>query len=202
MFEEILTSIGTYSPMYVYFILLVIPFIENIFPPSPSDVIVVIAGTLIVLGQINFIPALIVASAGSEIGFLFLFYLGKQADKKIIQAGKMKFISRDALFTAEQWFNKYGFAIILMNRFISGVRSIIAFFAGVSELPVKKTILLSSISSILWHAALLALGVIFGENIHAVDKYLAIYSTVVTIIIIIGIAIACYFFFRKKKNEV
>lgn len=202
MFEEILTSIGTYSPMYVYFILLVIPFIENIFPPSPSDVIVVIAGTLIVLGQINFIPALIVASAGSEIGFLLLFFLGRQADKKIIQAGKMKFISRDALATAEHWFNKFGFVIILMNRFISGVRSIIAFFAGVSELPVKKTILLSSASSILWHAALLALGVFFGENIHTIDRYLAIYSTVVTIIIITGIAGACYFFFRKKKSEV
>lgn len=188
--------------MYVYFILLVIPFIENIFPPSPSDVIVVIAGTLIVLGQINFIPALIVASAGSEVGFLLLFFLGRQADKKIIQAGKMKFISRDALATAEKWFNKYGFAIILMNRFISGVRSIIAFFAGVSELPVKKTVLLSSVSSILWHAALLALGVFFGENIHTIDRYLAIYSTVVTIIIITGIAVACYFFFRKKKSEV
>lgn len=200
MFEEILKSIGTYPALYIYCILLVIPFIENIFPPSPSDVIVVVAGTLIVLGQINFIPALLVASIGSEIGFLFLFYLGKQADKKIIQAGRMKFISRDALTVAESWFTKYGFAIILLNRFISGIRSVIAFFAGVSELPVKKTILLSTISSFLWHAVLLGLGIFFGENIHTIDRYLAIYSTVVTLIIAGGIAVAIFLFFRKKKN--
>lgn len=201
MFEEILTSLGTYSPMYVYFILLVIPFIENIFPPSPSDVIVVIAGTLIVLGQINFIPALLISSIGSELGFIFLFFLGRTADKKIIQAGKMKFISRDALQIAENWFSKYGFGIILLNRFISGVRSVVAFFAGVSELPVKKTIILSSISSVLWHSILLALGIFFGENVHTVDKYLAIYSTVVTLLILGGIGVALFFIFKKRKNE-
>lgn len=159
----------------VYAILFVFPFIENIFPPSPSDLIILVGATLI--GRtIDFIPALLLTSISSEIGFLFLYYLGAQTDRKLLRAGKLKFISLDALDTAEKWFAKYGFIIILFNRFISGIRSVIAFFAGVSELPLKRTIILSSISSVLWHLTLLTCGVLFARHIHKVDRMIEHYG--------------------------
>ena len=202
MFESFFQYISSANPYLIYFVLLVIPFIENVFPPSPSDLIVVICGTLIAQGTISFIPAVILASIGSEIGFLLLFYLGTQTDKKIIQAGKLKFISRETLQTAENWFNKYGFAIILFNRFISGIRSVIAFFAGVSELPIKRTVILSSISSVLWHVVLLGLGLFFGSNIARIDNVLNTYGNIVSGVVIV----VCLFFiiryFIKKKSSV
>jgi len=146
MFEYLLSSVSQLPPATIYLILFALPFIENLFPPSPSDVIVVLCGSLIVTGGIDFLPALIVTMAGSEAGFLVLFYLGIQTDKKIIQAGKLKFISQDALLSAENWFRRFGFWLIIFNRFFPGLRSVIAYFAGVSELEVRNTVIYSTIA--------------------------------------------------------
>jgi len=186
------------NPYLIYLVLLVVPFIENVFPPFPSDMIIVICGALIAKGTIAFIPAVLIAAFGSEVGFILLYYLGTKTDKKIIRAGKLKFISQETLQTAEDWFNKYGYSIILFNRFISGVRSVISFFAGMSELPVKRTIILSSASALLWHIVLIALGLLFGANIHSIDHILSIYGNIVSIIIALA---AIYVFIRVYKKR-
>ncbi len=199
MLEHLLDYIHTAPPIAIYLILFLFPFIENIFPPSPSDLIILVGGTMI--GKsIDFIPAVILTAASSEIGFILLYYLGKQTDSKLIRAGKLKFISQDALQIAEDWFAKYGFVIILFNRFISGVRSVIAFFAGLSELPLKKTIILSSISSLLWHILLLSLGWVFGAHVQYIDGIISTYGTVLTIVVVvIVIVLSLRYYLAKRK---
>ncbi|HSR18319.1 MAG TPA: DedA family protein, partial [Ignavibacteriaceae bacterium] len=130
MIEEILTHISNLNPFWIYVVLFLFSFIENVFPPSPSDVVVVIGGSLISKSAINFIPTLLVTTIGSVLGFMTLFYIGSMLDKKVLRAGKIKFISLDALDKAEQWFLKYGYFVILANRFMPGTRSVISFFAG------------------------------------------------------------------------
>lgn len=202
MFETIFNTIEHMPAVYVYLVLLVIPFIENIFPPSPSDLIVVICGSLISAGVINFIPALILSSIGSELGFLFLYYLGAQTDRKIIQKGKIRFIDLSLLVKAEDWFNRYGYAIILFNRFISGIRSIISYFAGLSELKFKRTLILSSISAVMWNVILLLLGLFFGNNIDVVDKWLESYSKLIyAVIALIVIGLLIRFIIMKMKSK-
>lgn len=202
MFEEIFLSLGTFNPYLIYAILLVIPFIENIFPPSPSDLIVVLGGSLIVQGTIHFIPALIVTTIGSELGFLLLYYFGMQTDKKLVRKGKLKFIPIESLETAEKWFAKYGFFIILFNRFISGIRSIISFFAGLSELEFYRTLTLSTISALLWNIILLSLGIIFGENIALADNAMNTYSSIIFIVLTgMSLFFVIKFFWKKKRAD-
>jgi len=193
MFEHLFTSLSTYDPLLIYSLIIIIPFIENLFPPSPSDIVVVLAGSLIVNGTINFFAALVLSSLGSEIGFMALYYIGLQTDRKLIHTGKMKFISTESVIKAEQWFTKYGYALILFNRFFSGIRAVISFFAGLSELNVKRTILLSSLGSIVWNAILLGLGILFGYNLSAIDNFLSSYTKGILVIT----AIMAIFFLVK-----
>lgn len=201
MFEDILNSLGTFSPFGIYVSLFFFSFIENIFPPSPSDVVIVVAGTLISAGTIGFIPTLFVTTIGSVLGFMTLFFIGTQVDKKIIEKGRFKFLSSDALEKAEKWFSKYGYWIILGNRFLSGTRAVISFFAGLSELDFKKTFLFSLISSSLWNLLIISLGVLFGNNVALVDKYLKTYSNIVLLVmaVVLVLLIAKYFFQKSRK---
>ena len=82
MFESILTEISSFSPIWIYITLFLFAFIENVFPPSPSDLVVVVGGTLIATGAIHFIPTLILTSVGTVAGFMVLFYIGSTVDKK------------------------------------------------------------------------------------------------------------------------
>jgi membrane protein DedA with SNARE-associated domain len=204
MIDAYYQQLSAASPYLIYLALLAVPFIENVFPPFPSDIIIVICGALIAKGTIAFIPAILISSLGSEAGFIFLYYLGTKTDKKIIQAGKLKFISRDALQNAEVWFTKYGYFLILFNRFISGVRSVISFFAGMSELPVKRTIILSTISALLYHTILISLGFFFGTKVQEADAILSLYGNIVLVFIAaVVIFIALRFYIKRiyRKNS-
>lgn len=201
MFESLISIISTAPPLLVYCILLAIPFVENIFPPSPSDIIIVIGGSLIAKGTIAFVPALLLTALGSELGFLFLYYLGSQTDRKLVHSGRFKFLSIEAVDVAERWFQRYGYFIILFNRFISGIRSVISFFAGMSQLSFNRTLVLSSVSSVLWHLLLLLLGYFFGSNVKVVDHYLNLYAGIITALVCVAAAAATIRYFYKRRAK-
>ena len=201
MIEQILDFISQLTPFWIYVSLFVFSFIENVFPPSPSDLVVVIGGSLIGTHSLNFVPTLLVTTVGSILGFMTLFFIGSQLDKKVIKAGKIKFISTEGLEKVEKWFSKYGYRIILFNRFLPGTRSVVSLFAGLSELDRKKTIVLATISALIWNGIIIYLGIIFGHNISIVDHYISTYSNIAIIITlaVILILIINYFWKRRKK---
>jgi len=202
MFETILNEISSFPPIWIYITLFLFAFVENVFPPSPSDFVVVVGGSLIATGSINFIPTLILTSLGTVIGFMVLFYIGSTVDKKVIHAGKLKFIPVEAIDKVEMWFKKYGYGIILANRFMPGTRAVISFFAGLSHLHVKKTIIFSTISAFAWNTLILYLGYIFGDNVEIVDEYLTTYTNIVIVItVVVALFFIIRFFLRKRKSK-
>ena len=202
MVEDILKHISELTPLWIYVALFFFSFIENVFPPSPSDLVVVIGGSLIAESSIQFIPTLIVTTVGSIIGFMTLFIIGGQLDKKVIRAGKIKFISIESIHKVESWFTKYGYYIILANRFLPGTRSVISFFAGLSKLDFKKTMILAAISALVWNSIIIYLGMIFGYNIKKVDKLISTYNNVAIIItVVVVLFFVIRFFIQRKKNK-
>ena len=203
MIEHVLDFISQLTPFWIYVVLFFFSFIENVFPPSPSDLIVVVGGSLIGTEVLHFVPTLLFTSAGSVIGFMTLFYLGTQLDRKDIQAGEFKFISVEGLTKVESWFKRWGYWVILGNRFLPGTRSIISFFAGLSELDYKRTSLLAAVSALLWNTVIIYLAIIFGHNLQLIDRYLATYSNIVWIAT--GLFAAVIFlriFLQKRKQKI
>ncbi len=202
MFEDILNNISSFTPFWIYVTLFLFAFVENVFPPSPSDLVVVIGGSLVSTGVISFIPALLLTTIGSVVGFMILFYFGSTVDRKIVHSGKYKYIPVDAIEKVELWFKKYGYYVIIANRFLPGTRSVISFFAGMSMMDAKKTILLATLSSFVWNAIIIYLGYIFGNNVSVVDKYLSTYSNIaIAITVVVVIILVMKFYLSRKKNK-
>jgi membrane protein DedA with SNARE-associated domain len=183
-------------------------FIENVFPPSPSDVVVIFGASLISGGDqnIGFIPVLLITSLGSSAGFMLMYYVGMTLGEKAIRHKKLKFISPESIAKTDEWFKKYGYKLIVFNRFMPGTRSVISFFAGFSELDAKKTFIYSTISAFAWNAIIIWLGVLLGNNIEAIDKYLSIYSNAViglTLLVVLVILVRQILLKKKRqKSEV
>lgn len=201
MFEDILIQISTFPPVWVYIIMMLFAFIENVFPPSPSDIVIVIGGTLVGAGDLSFILALIFSTLGSITGFMLMFYIGSTVDKKLIHSGRFKYIPINSINIVEAWFRKYGYFVIIANRFLPGTRAVISFFAGISNLEPKKTFSLCFISALVWNVIMLYLGFMFGNNVAAIDSYLTTYSNIVIVATIaIVLLLIIRFMFRKRKT--
>jgi len=202
MFEDILNNISSFTPFWIYITLFLFAFVENVFPPSPSDLVVVLGGSLVSTGVISFIPALLLTTTGSVVGFMILFYFGSTVDRKVVHSGKYKYIPVNAIEKVELWFKKYGYYVIIANRFLPGTRSVISFFAGMSMMDAKKTIVLATISAFVWNAIIIYLGYIFGNNVSVVDKYLSTYSNIaIALTVVVVIIFVMKFYLSRKKTK-
>jgi len=205
MIESLLTFMGQLDPFWILAVVFFAAFIENIFPPSPSDVILIVGASLINHGLSGFFTVLSVSVVGSALGFIAMYSIGYVFGERILRSGRLKFIDRNLIKKADDWFDKYGYALIVANRFLPGTRSIISFFCGASELNVWKSFLYSALSALLWNALIIWLGVFLRTNVKIIDYYLSVYSNVIIAIsiLVVGWLIARYLLNRKneKKSE-
>ena len=202
MLEQIISYISTLDPALIYVVLFFFAFIENILPPSPSDFVVIFGATLIANSTLGFIPILLITSVGSAIGFIVMYLVGEFLGEKLLRSGKFKFIKQESLDKADRFFHKYGYNIILINRFLPGTRAVVSFFSGVHKLKPTRTFIYAAVSSFVWNAILIFLGIQLGNNLELVDKYLSDYSQIIlTITGLIIIIVLVRFWMKKKKSE-
>jgi membrane protein DedA with SNARE-associated domain len=200
--EELILKLQTLDPLYIYLVVFSIAFIENVFPPSPSDLVIVFAGSLVGLGRASFVFALVWATLGSTAGFFVMYKIGAWFGDRILERGRIKFIPVEGVMKVEAWFSRYGYWIIIANRFLAGTRAVVSFFAGMSELKLLRTTILCFLSALAWNAILLASGYFLGNNWARIGFYLKAYSEVITGILIIAALIFLARYVYRKNSKV
>ncbi len=201
--QAIIQFLSEVEPVIIYLGIFFIAYIENIFPPSPSDVVIVFGGSMVAVGKSNFFATLFFASMGSMLGFITMYLIGKWFGRHIIETRKYKFIPVDNIHKIEKWFIKYGYAIIVANRFLAGTRAIVSFFAGISEMNLKKTAILSLTSAVVWNVILLYSGYVMGRNWQKISEHLETYWMIVTslVVLVAGLWLIYYLSSQRKKTK-
>ncbi len=203
MLHDVITLMSSVGTTYIFLIVILFAFTENIFPPSPSDVIVVVGASVLAFkGAFDFLSLLILASLASSGGFMLVYWIGDKLGERLIRTGKLKFIKQEDFDKVNVWFNKYGYILILVNRFLPGTRSAISFFTGLHKLEPIKTFVFATISAFLWNVFLFLLGYFLGKNVEAIDYYLKTYSSIIFLITIVVILLFVVVKFFKKRKAI
>ncbi len=129
-----------------------------------------------------------------------MYKIGDWFGDRILEVGKIRFIPIENVHKVEAWFRHYGYWVIIANRFLAGTRAVVSFFAGMSELSLFRTTVLSFLSAMVWNSILLLSGKALGENWSEILVYLETYSKVVTSILVVGVLIFVARYFYKKRN--
>ncbi len=198
--EELIRRLSALNPFWVYLTVSGFAFLENLIPPLPSDLLVLFLGSMVGVGTIDFSVALIATTIGSTAGFVVMYKVGDWFGLKILEAGKIPFIPVDKVHRVEGWFRRYGYALIVVNRFLTGTRAVVSFFAGMSELPLTPTTILSFVSALVWNFFLLLAGKGLGENWQAIRSYLATYSKAATLILILIVLLMILIYTYKRSR--
>ena len=203
MIESIVYYISQVPWYWVLAFALFITFLENIFPPAPCDTALVFCGSLVSLKVVDFVSLLIFSTVGSMVGFILLFRLGRTLGYKLIESHRLSFINEANLKKSKQWIDKYGYTIIIVNRFLSGTRAVISFVAGMSNISYTTALILSGTSALLWNAILINIGIFFGDNWKLGDYYIAMYGKIIfpVIILVIGVILFIKYLRKKKKKN-
>jgi membrane protein DedA with SNARE-associated domain len=200
--QEFFQYLNGINPLVVYALAFGFAFAENIFPPSPSDFMIIAAGSLVGAAKLDFMATLLSATAGSAIGFMVMYKIGDWFGDHILEQGKLKFIPIEAVHKVEKWFSRWGYAIIVINRFLTGTRAVVSFFAGMSELNLLTTTILCAVSALVWNAILIGIGYYLGQNWDRIGILLNTYSQLVTAIgiIVVVFLVVRYVLGRRKAG--
>lgn len=196
MIESFIAVLQGLPPWAIATAAFFIAYVENLFPPSPSDVLLVFIGSLIGMGLVDLPMMLTAATAGSTSGFLTAYLLGRRYGEAIADTPWIPFINRDLLARVEGLFDRYHGLIIIANRFLAGTRAVVAFAAGVVRLPLARTVIYSGISALAWNGLLLWIGMNVGQRWRDVEGYISAYGWVITALIIGTVSFVIW---RRKK---
>jgi len=148
-----------------YLVLTGLILLENLFPPVPSEVLLPLAGSRISAGDWVFPLVLLAATAGSVIGALVLYVLGRTGGRALLlRHGRLLRLDEERLDRADDWFDRHGPKVVFLGRLLPGVRSVVSVPAGASEMPVGRFLLYTTAGSALWNTALIGAGWALGTR--------------------------------------
>ena len=143
--------------------------LENVFPPIPSELVLLLTGFNVSETRFGYVGAVIFATLGSVVGAYFLYGIGRLLSEERLEAflagiGRFVGLKKSDVHKGFQWFERHGSAVVLFGRLIPVVRSVVSIPAGAEKMPLVRFSLLTAIGSLVWNAIWIAIGWGLGDQ--------------------------------------
>ena len=175
--------ISGYGGLWIYIIVFLGAVSENLFPPSPGDTIL-FAGVIVAARGAAIWPVVLAAAVtGNLAGAMLVYWFGLAKGRKYFLTHHGRWIDPERLHRIEKWFRQYGTGIILLSRFLTGIRSAVALTAGLGEVPAWRMAIFTAMSTLLWNALIAAAALAFNRNWAAIYEFARLYNGVVLLLL-------------------
>lgn len=150
--------------------------LENIFPPIPSELILLLAGFNVSEGRFGVVGAVLAATAGSVVGAYFLYAVGRlvqdeRLERFLAGAGRFVGLKPTDVHKGFQWFDRHGTFVVLFGRLIPVVRSVVSIPAGSDNMPIARFTMLTAAGSLVWNTVWVAVGWGLGDQWEKAGKW-------------------------------
>lgn len=187
-----------------YFAVGALIFIENVFPPIPSELILPLSGFFTTTTDMVLPLVIVSATIGSVTGAFILYGIGYVLNRerlmRFFNTRPMRLLGFKGsdISSAIDWFDRKGQASVLICRCIPVVRSLISIPAGVARMNVAKFSLFTLLGSAVWNSILCSLGAAAGEAWEQVTAQAEWISDVVKYVILAIIAVVAVYWIVKR----
>jgi membrane protein DedA with SNARE-associated domain len=186
-----------------YFGIGLLMFLENLFPPIPSELIMPLAGFAVAQGKLSFLPTVLAGVVGTVLGAFPWYYAGRVIGEPRLRRladryGRWLTITGKDIDKANGWFSRHEGTAVFLCRLVPGVRTLISLPAGISAMPLLPFVLYSTAGTTLWVGFLTWLGYALGSNYSLVENYIDPVSKLILVGLLLCFAV---WVFRRKKNR-
>lgn len=207
MEDYILNILSKFSYLGIFFLI----FIENVFPPIPSELILVFGGFISKSLNLNFLLLVIFATLGSSTGAIILYYAGKKIPlEKMESFLEKKWVKRLGFKPGDikkslKYFEKYSTFAVFFGRCIPVVRSLISIPAGMQNMSLRKFLIYTTIGSGIWNTLLIYIGRVtqdkWKEGLLILERYSNRILGLIVLVFVIKFLVKRFLKKRKKSEE-
>lgn len=183
----------------------ILMFIECVFPPFPSEVILPLAGFTAAQGHLSLFGVVLAGTLGSLFGQVPYYLLGRRVGKMTLlrwveRYGHWLTISGADLERAEVWFDRHGVWAVFVGRLIPGIRSLIPIPAGLSKMPLLLFLAYSAFGTVLWSLLLTLLGFFLRQQYRLVDRYLGLLVGIIVVVVaVLGFGVLVQRYLTRRR---
>lgn len=168
---------------------------ESMIFPVPSEVVMPFAGYLVWLGRFGMVEVLAVSLAGSIVGSLLSYELGRRGGRPLVERyGPYFLVGHKELEWTDRFFARHGATAVFISRFIPAVRHVISIPAGTARMPMRTFLPATILGALGWNAFLAFAGFELGPRWPEIGAWFAPYESA-----ILGIGVVCAALFIGYK---
>lgn len=207
MEDYILNILSKFSYLGIFFLI----FIENVFPPIPSELILVFGGFISKSLNLNFLLLVVFATLGSSTGAIILYYAGKKIPlEKMENFLEKKWVKRLGFKPGDikkslKYFEKYSTFAVFFGRCVPVVRSLISIPAGMQNMSLRKFLIYTTIGSGIWNTLLIYIGRVtqdkWKEGLLILERYSNRILGLIILAFVIKFLVKRFLKKRKKSEE-
>lgn len=175
--------------------------IESACIPLPSEIIMPFAGYLVYKGQMSLWLAATAGAVGCNLGSILAYEVGKRGGRPLLlRYGRFVLIGAGEIAAADRFFERFGNAAVLIGRLLPGIRSFIAFPAGVARMPLVPFHLYTFVGSWPWCFGLAWVGMKLGEQWDSDPRLKAAFHSADALIGVVLVAAAAWFVWHRLRG--
>jgi membrane protein DedA with SNARE-associated domain len=165
-------------------------FLETVFPPIPSEIIMPVAGVTAARGELELSLVILSGTAGAMLGNIFWYLaaraLGLERLKPYVERhGKWLTVSWPEVQRAHRWMQRHGIAFVLLGRLVPTVRSLVSIPAGLLKMRFRTFVIASTLGTFAWTALLAGAGYRLRSDFNQVDQFIAPVANAVLVLVLL-----------------
>ncbi len=179
-------------------------FLENLFPPIPSELIMPFAGFAAARGQLSLSGVILAGVAGTLLGNVFWFELarafGADRTRRLCERyGRYIGVRREDLDKAEVTLRRWGPLAVFLGRMMPGIRTVISIPAGLIEMPRLVFYAWTAFGSLIWVGGLALLGYVLDEGYQNIEAYVGPIGKVLILVVAVLFMWQLWRIWRRPK---
>jgi membrane protein DedA with SNARE-associated domain len=200
--ERFLEWVTGLSSPAIYAILVLLSAVENVFPPVPADVAVLLGAFLSHRGLTSAPLVGVLCWLANTASSAGMYFYARAHGRRFFQEGwPRRFMPPPTLRALEQAYARHGTYGIFLSRFLPGIRAGVTPFAGVVGISPLRALVPSAAASAIWYAFLVTAGAVLGLNLEAAKGLLSSANRVLGLLSAVAVMLAALWLWRHNRRR-
>jgi membrane protein DedA with SNARE-associated domain len=165
--------------------------VESFGVPAPGQTIMVAAAIYAGAGRLNVVAVAAIAFVAAVLGDNIGYWIGVRGGRRIVHRfGRYVLITPERLERAEKFFARRGNRIVVVARFIDGLRQLNGVIAGITAMPWRTFLIYNAIGAALWVGWWTTISYLLGTHLVEIIEQVHRYKW--WAIAVVAVAVAAY----------
>jgi membrane protein DedA with SNARE-associated domain len=186
---------------YGLWAVLALVLIEDFGIPVPGETVLIAASVFAGSGRLNVFAVALVGFAAAVLGDNIGYAIGRFGGRRLVDRwGKYVFLTPERLDKAEAFFGRHGWKIIVVARFVEGLREANGIIAGIAEMHWLRFLACNALGAALWVGTWVSIGFFAGQHLTPIYNAVTTYSLYAAIVAVVVIAVWVALRVRKRHR--